>query len=93
MQITRKEFEITALSEEAKEFIIEERLFVFNHPLTHKIVTEIDGLPFVDYFSAKKVKEKLENRENNCTFVQREGGIYLTIIFSILLIMLLWVIV
>lgn len=89
MPITRKEFEVVSLSEEGKEFIIEERLFIFNQPVTHKIHTKEGGFPFIDYFSAKKVKEKLQNRENNCTFVQREGGIYLTLII-IGLVTILW---
>ncbi|MGL5717674.1 MAG: hypothetical protein ACRCX2_31975, partial [Paraclostridium sp.] len=62
-----------------------------NQCIWTKIITLEDSLPFISYFAAKKVKEKLENKENNCTFVKREGKIYLTIIFSILLLILLWV--
>lgn len=92
MPITRKEFEIVALTDESREFIIEEKLYVFNQCVWSNIITLEDGLPFISYFSAQKTKEKLENKENNCTFVKREGKIYLTIIFSILLLILLWVI-
>lgn len=91
MPITRKEFEITALSEEGREFIIEERLYVFNQAVTHKIHVKDGGFPFVNYFSAKKVKEKLEKQENNRNFVQREANIYSALVITGLII-ILWAI-
>lgn len=90
MPITRKEFEIIALSEEGREFIIEEKLFVFNQCIWVNTITLEDGLPFVNYFSAKKAKEKLEKQEKNCTFVQREGKICLTLIITSLIAIILW---
>lgn len=92
MHITRKEFDIVALTDDSREFIIEERLYVFNQCIWVNTVTLEDGLPFISYFAAKKTKEKLENKENSCNFVKREGKIILTIIFSILL-LILWAIV
>ncbi len=78
--ITKKEYRIISLSDEGREFVIEERFYIFNSCHWVKYHTFEDNLPFLDYFSAKELKEKLEKRKNNCTFVQREGKIYLTII-------------
>lgn len=89
MPITRKEFEITALSEEGREFIIEERFYIFNQCIWINYITQTKKCGFSTYISAKKVKEKLEKQENNRNFVQRGANIYLALVI-IGLIMILW---